>query len=290
MRLIIVILGFSFVGLTGCSLLDTSDSNDSGLAGVWFRIDTLDTSQPEPKLEFSGSEIELYEDAESDAGTMFPIGINSYTGELARIDNPNYITFPIQEVKEDYFVRINPYNRHGMYETVHYDISAHTLTLKFDNGLTRSYNRARLGYAPVDGYDSQLGVDINGVPTQPTQVVTRPPSASARIIDQNENETHFEFGSPLDIKDNAEFMINFSYDDGTDHYTIREGDVIYYFREGRDEHFFLAADADSSGYVRVDDFDTENNRISGSFAFRAVSSDGELRTFTDGTFDLPVYE
>lgn len=283
-RKLIILFLFVFT-FSACGLFEHSNEPEPLLFRTWYKTEQLETAFPSPKTKIHGWNISQ-ESVWSDnaVGSFQPIGINDETGGIDLIDTrymPDIHHVDSKKIIVDYF-------DHPVIvtDTVRYYISGDVMILKgkYYNG---TFTRSDLGKQVFEAYNSEFEVTIDSQRSSNLRVANRIPSAFISRISPG----HIKLISKMAGENVSIDIHNF---DGPGIYSIgiKEASYSTYGTDWLGVPY--QTQSDSSGYIMLE-YHAEENRYSGLFSFSAYRDGPEEnsekeKTFTDGMFDLPVFE
>jgi hypothetical protein len=263
---------------SSCSLINLhhypDNYIDSTLIGEWYYLDTTITEFYPPFVHFYGIQINPDHSRKS-------LGIETNSGKVEISTNP-----AIDTIISAYDGTITVKLCSGMVRgevTYNYSMEGNKLTIGGDL-YSQTYIRTNLNdqvYAPRV---SDVSVMVDSVlMTNPK--VTGVPSAFITPLDKTSN---FVFGATLSstrieiVIDNLNGVGTYPILTHNARYSIWDFDVVWQ----------ASSDSSSANIFIVDEYDKENNKCSGRFAFDAygiLKKDTLRYKIRDGVFTVPIY-
>jgi len=283
---------YLLLALTGCENSKQSDTPPNNtptndIVGVWYQVDPVNTSVPAPNTRYSGWSITRNtDDPDGAPGTIHQIGIRGNDGTVELMDTP--FTYKIHEFGEGEIVMDFPSFPRPYTGTMKYSFEGDLLTLDGPNNKGQ-FRRTQLGEVVTDPLIANIEYTMEGERLVNPPIANMTPTAYISRISPSELRLFGNFG---EVDSEYDVEIHIPDFDGPGTYTIGKN-------EGRYENFGIdwigpksVTTADSSGFITIDTYDVDQNRIAGTFGFYLYlyqDSRGFIE-LTDGRFDLPLFE
>ena len=272
------------------SILEPSDYIDPNLVGDWYVFLNWGI-HGEPDYHLHG--IKIYED-----GSISTLGINLSTGQLTCI-SPKCTPFQKILYASNGTMQIErQLNGLIVGEEIYlqkYQLTDSTLTYVYGDGDNITYGvpytKSVLGEKIVEPVTSEFSVKVDQDMFTNSKIWYCPSAYAGSGYSFTSDSTVFEIYATSAITHSIRIQIdNFN---GAGQYTLGTGndgmgvyETVGYETVGGCDIGLQFTDQINSGFVRIDEYDTDNNICTGVFEFYV--GDHEL-TFTEGIFTLPIY-
>jgi hypothetical protein len=271
MRFVLIFLGLlSLSVIVGCSTDNAQtipEDIDPMLIGSWYRIDSLDSSFPGPKIRFFGFEITVER-------RYYQLGIHWISGNVTRTGGYASLSSAL-----DGILTIGWFYEPRQYA---YSFSEGKLILRAGSS-HNEYQRSFLGAHVADPSPATFSAqsDIGPIsfraiaPGLPAFASTH--SHSALLISVDVACQNFQDPSLGIFINDFHGVASYPVDSGSVSFRATSGDFMFSYESPR-----------GAGYVTIQRYDTSLHRCDGSFSFVLVSGLDSLR-FSSGHFSLPLF-
>jgi hypothetical protein len=271
MRFVLIFFGLlSLSVIVGCSADNAQtipEDIDPMLIGSWYRIDSLDSSFPGPKIRFFGFEITVERQ-------YYTLGIHWMSGNVTRTGGYASLSSAL-----DGILTVNRF-----YEPTQYAYSFSEGNLILRSGSSRNeYQRIFLGAHVADPSTATFSAqsDIGSI-SLPAIAPSLPAFASAHsqsklLISADIVCPNFEYPSLGILINDFHGIASYPVDSGSVSFRAISGDFMLSYESPR-----------GAGYVFIQRYDTSLHRCDGRFSFVLVSGLDSL-CFSSGHFSLPLF-
>lgn len=272
---------FTVLLLSCCQGINDSESQiiQSELVGEWMALHDQENSYPSPNFIYRGWGI-------NSDGTIYTLGVNGDTGKIDYYDTEGRRPTNILFANNGKMV-VRHISRSVRTDTVSFNMTGNTLNIE-GSVLEGSYKRTSIGSEVTFPPAADFFIKIDGTEFKNRPVGFVVPTAYISKI----SDSKLMIRSYLS-EDNHRISVIVDNYQGPGTYSIDEDQGNYLYISGSMASRWITR-YDSSGTVTID-CDMNHTRCSGEFSFDAFrptsSTEPEfMKSFTNGSFDLPVYD